>query len=68
MKTVVENNVGLNKQYYVSKENMFPVADHISHERSCFYDFGARSSVEFSGFVNNGDSVFIDQIGRCFNC
>lgn len=67
MKTVVENNISLEKLYPISNEESYPVMDNINQERSCFYDFGAQSLVEFSGFVNSGDSSFIDEVGRCFS-
>lgn len=66
MKTVVENNVGLDKQHLISEGFEISDVDDRRQERSCFYDFGARSSVGFTGFVNTGDSAFIDKIGRCF--
>lgn len=67
MKTVVENNIILEKLYPISDEEQYPAMDNSGQERSCFYDFGARSLVEFSGFVNSGNSAFIDEIGRCFS-
>lgn len=66
MKTVVENNVGLNRRYTITNEIASPFEVNLSQERSCFYDYGVRNQVEFSGFVKGGDSAFIDEIGRCF--
>lgn len=67
MKTVVENNVGINSPLTTPVEIGYSSEDYSSQGRSCFYDFGAKSLVEFSGFVNSGDSAFIDEIGKCFN-
>lgn len=67
MKTVVENNVGLIRQYSLSDERDYPTIESFGQERSCFYDYGARSSVEFSGFIDNGDSAFVDGIGKYFS-
>jgi len=66
MKTVVENNTGLDRNYTLSVETDYPVLEGFEQGRSCFYDFGAKSSVEFSGFVNEGDSPFVDEIGKWF--
>lgn len=66
MKTVVENNKDLYRGYSISVEKVYPSMDNSAQGRSCFYDFGAKSAVEFSGFVEDGDCPFIDEIGECF--
>lgn len=65
MKTVVERKMSLDKRRPSVEKKMFSV-DDFSKERSCFYDYGAKNPVEFSGFVKKGDSKFIDEIGRSF--
>ncbi|MCI8772740.1 MAG: hypothetical protein HFI50_02225 [Lachnospiraceae bacterium] len=65
MKTVVERNMNLNERRPPVEKKLFAV-DDFSKERSCFYDYGAKNPVEFSGFVKKGDSKFIDEIGRSF--
>lgn len=66
MKTVVERNMNLNKRHPSVKKKLFTI-DDFTLERSCFYDYGAKNPVEFSGFVKKGDSKFIDEIGRSIN-
>lgn len=67
MKTVVENNKDVYRRYSsITVEKVHPFIDNSAQGRSCFYDFAAKSSVEFSGFVENGDCSFIDEIGECF--
>ncbi len=66
MKTVVERNMNLNKRHPPVKMKLFTI-DDFTPERSCFYDYGAKNPVEFSGFVKKGNSKFIDEIGRSIN-
>lgn len=66
MKTVMERNMNLNKYNSSKKKKLFTL-DDFQQERSCFYDYGAKNPVEFSGFVKKGNSKFIDDIGRNFN-
>ncbi|MCM1173919.1 MAG: hypothetical protein NC341_02585 [Blautia sp.] len=66
MKTVVERKVGLGSRYPFAEKKPL-LADDFRQERSCFYDFGAKNPVEFSGFVRKGDSAFIDEIGKGFD-
>lgn len=67
MKTVVESDAGLDRHYTLSVETEYSVLNNLSSGRSCFYDYGARSSVEFSGFVEQGESEFINEVEKCFN-
>ncbi len=67
MKTVVENEAGLDRHYALSVETEYPALNDFSQGRSCFYDYGAKSLVEFSGFVDQGDSVFINEVEKCFS-
>lgn len=70
IKTVVENDAGLDRR------NLNPIKDDCDptfleycesyKPKSCFYDFGAPSIVEFVGFVDTGDSAYVDEIGECF--
>lgn len=66
MKTVVGNNAGLDKHYPLLDVRENDPVNELVQGRSCFYDFGARSSVEFTGFVDEGDSELIDKIGDYF--
>lgn len=66
MKTVMERNMNLNKYNSSKKKKLFTL-DDFQQERSCFYDFGAKSPVGFSGFVDKGNSAFINEIGKDFN-
>lgn len=66
MKTVVENNKDLYSRSSVYVGEIHPFTDNSTQGRSCFYDFGAMSSVEFSGFVEDGDCPFIDEVGEYF--
>lgn len=66
MKTVMERNMNLNKYNSSKKKKLFTL-DDFTPERSCFYDFGAKSPVGFSGFVDKGNSAFINEIGKGFN-
>lgn len=66
MKTVVGNDVGLDRSYPLPDiRNGFPVG-RSNQEHSCFYDFGVRSSVGFTGAVNHEESDLIDKLGKYF--
>lgn len=67
MRMVGESDAGLDRHYNLSVETEYPVLDNCNQGRSCFYDYGARCSVEFSGFVDQGDSAFISEVEKCFN-
>lgn len=41
--------MNLNKRHPPVKKNLFTI-DDFTPERSCFYDYGAKNPVEFSGF------------------
>lgn len=66
MKTVMERK---ERPYiqpsFVEKKPL--IMDDFQQERSCFYDFGAKSPVGFSGFVDKGNSAFINEIGKGFD-
>ncbi|MDE5830723.1 MAG: hypothetical protein K2H53_03475 [Clostridia bacterium] len=65
IKTVVENNKDIyRKQGDSSVEKVHPFTP--VPKKSCFYDFGAPSPVEYAGFVKDGDSPFIDEVGDLF--
>lgn len=66
MKTIMDNNRGLDMRYPSFNEDGNFIVNEFARERSCFYDFGARSAVEFSGFVDEEDSEFINEVGRYF--
>ncbi len=66
MKTVVENNVNTSKHYPISRARKYPSTEGIASGRSCFYDFGAKSLMEFSGFSEDVDSAFIDEVMAYF--
>lgn len=67
MKTVVERSSGLGRPFSFPIGTKYPVLEDLNQERSCFYDYGARNPVEFSGFVEQEDSAFIDELEQCFN-
>lgn len=67
MKTVVGRSSGLDREYSFPVETNCPVLDGFNQKRSCFYDYGARNSVEFSGFVNQEDSELIDELEECLS-
>lgn len=66
MKTVMERNMNLNKYNSSKKKKLFTL-DDFQQERSCFYDYGAKNPVGFSGFVDKGNSAFINEIGKGFD-
>lgn len=66
MKTVMERKGKSDVPSSFAEKRLF-IMDDLQQERSCFYDFGAKSPVGFSGFVNKGNSAFIDEIGRGFD-
>ena len=69
MKTVMEHGTVI--RHYVCEEShthSSPLDSNSScyPKRSCFYDYGAPSNVEFTGFVNHGNSKLIDEITQHF--
>lgn len=66
MKTVVWNNDGVKRPYPLPENIGSKPIREFKQGRSCFYDFGAQSSLEFSEYVKE-DSDFIRKVGRMFN-
>lgn len=65
MKTVVGYDERLDKHYPVTKQKRYGTMNTPKKERSCFYDFGARSTLEFSGYEDDGyDEVMSDFMNR----
>lgn len=66
MRTVVENNRGLERPYLPPESVEYHTERNFKTKRSCFYDFGAESSIEFSGFVDDKKDRFIKEVGQMF--
>lgn len=71
MRMVAEVDSGLDR-HYKSESSESDNSDYLEEYRnykpkSCFYDFGAPSAVQFSGFVDTGDSAFITEVEKCFD-
>lgn len=66
MRTVVENNKGLDRPYLPPESVVYHTERNFKPKRSCFYDFGAKSSIEFSGFDDNKEDRFVKEVGQMF--
>ena len=71
MKTVPENDSGLDRHYdvHTSASDNYDYLEQFRNykPKSCFYDPYVPSTVEFSGIVDTGDSDFITEVEKCFN-
>jgi len=66
MKTVIENDADLDRCYPGTDERENCLIHEFDLGRSCFYDFGAKNPVVFSGYSKDGDSEFINKVMNFF--
>ncbi len=66
MNTIITNNIGLSQSYPMPEDIHYHLGTERPKERSCFYDFGAESSLEFTGYEEKTSSAFIESIVDMF--
>ena len=69
MRTVVGNNAGLNQGLHAeTTAHAYPDAHcQKAVPRSCFYDFGIKRRVEFTGYIKEQEDPFIESIPEMFH-
>ncbi len=67
MKTITQNNIGLNRSYPLPGDIQYHSDTGCPASKSCFYDFGANSSVAFTGYVKKPGSAFVSSIAAMFH-
>lgn len=66
MRTVIENKIGLNKNYVLENTEIPYYQEKSYNVKSCFYDFGAKQNIQFSNNDNEIPSNFVESLKKSF--